>query len=1139
MNDFPTESQPQRLPQELPHDPGETMGMRSFATMPSAPGEAEEETQLGVASEAVTKIGLVSPPSSSPYTLRQLIGRGGMGEVWDAVQESLGRPVAIKRIRRVKADADDRAQQASAFRHEARINGRLEHPNIVPVHDLGADEHGLPLLAMKLVQGRAWDVMLKEDFPRMSAAELLAKHLPILVRLAQAVAFAHSRRIIHRDIKPSQAMVGEFGEVLLMDWGLAIAVGEQEDPEWHHQVVRDALCTTSSASSPSGTPAFMAPEQTESSAARTGPHTDVYLLGATLYYLLTAMPPHLAATSAMSFERAASGVVVPPSQRAGGREVPPDLERLCLRAMEKNPEDRHRTAQEFLSELEDYLSGASRRQESEEICRRAARVLDDPAAGYAKVSHALTEVSRARFLWPDNPEAMLVEDRLLHASANLALENGDLVLARTEAELIRDDVRKASTFLRVIKAEERARLLRLVRNASVVSAFVLLIVAITGGTVLTNRMREERDRANDSRAEELKAKQLAEERREKAVLARGEAQGLVDFMLTDLQRELLPRDPQLHTLGDAALRSLDYYARRATAALSPEESRDLAQRLTSLHRVFLVQGNGEAAGSALGVAAALTEALSNQEPQVRSHRLELLKLRQLQGDLVRAGGDGGRYFEMLRAQLQLVDGWLRDFPRDADLRRERARVLLALGVAANEQLLPDGVSHLLEAVTISEALIQEGYGDRDTLLIIAAAQSALARQSMLAGQHTRAAQHADAAVEQWRMIVALDSDAAQVRVHRRNLVEALLAANSMQFSVSADDASVTLLEEAVQQLRLLHQDPDSARDDAFALGNALVTLASQHAQRGDHESALAAVQECMAVLRSLVDGEPADLGVRVLFGNALQATAVTLAELRRCDEAATAGSEAAQFADVLAEDLGDDADWVARRIIHRLGLASAVAECGSAESARGFYYQAWAIAGEELEQRRSQELIAIASECTVVAMVRLADLEDRLGSPEAALDWIERARRESESSNPDSRAPEEAEELLFAALVAMRVHQRFGTPPAHVLEEARKAIALSYPKNAGREERLGELERWRVVAAQQAIRYAMNVGDSDAALSFLSDLDSVPLNRWQSQESLRPVLKALRELHSESFDSLFENQGTQVRAWLDAAGTIP
>ena len=150
-----------------------------------------------------------------------VIGEGGMGTIYRARQKSLDREVALKRI---KPDLEMRQDVVDMFLGEAHATGALDHPNIVPVHELGRDENGRAFYSMKLVRGTPWDKLLhpETDEQRARAGSMSVRdHLDILLKVSDAIGFAHSRGVIHRDLKPENVMVGEFGEVLVMDWGLA------------------------------------------------------------------------------------------------------------------------------------------------------------------------------------------------------------------------------------------------------------------------------------------------------------------------------------------------------------------------------------------------------------------------------------------------------------------------------------------------------------------------------------------------------------------------------------------------------------------------------------------------------------------------------------------------------------------------------------------------------------------------------------------------------------------------------------------------------------------------------------------------------------------------------------------------------
>lgn len=395
---------------------------------------------------AVTATRFPGSASGAPapkFIIRDVIGTGGYGVVHDAVQTSLSRVVAVKKLRdefyeAKGGHAPNNDWLEHLFRQEAVTTGLLEHPNIVPIHDLSADDNGHPLLALKLVRGKTWDLLMNEDFA-MPMPEFLARHLPILVDVAQATAFAHSRGIVHRDLKPHQVMVGEFGEALLMDWGLAAVY----DPQKLLGALQDSgdvqiiptIGTT--ADNPAGSPSFMAPEQTESTSGNIGPWTDVFLLGGILYTILTAVPPHRMTnldSPLKMFEVARKCEIIPPEQRVPDLDIPPELSSLCMRAMALDPADRVPSAAAFLRELQDFISGAGKRRESVAISAAVAERMKTNVEQYSDLSAIDSQLERALALWPGNHEALQLRQHALLQYANMAAANGDLTLARVQAE---------------------------------------------------------------------------------------------------------------------------------------------------------------------------------------------------------------------------------------------------------------------------------------------------------------------------------------------------------------------------------------------------------------------------------------------------------------------------------------------------------------------------------------------------------------------------------------------------------------------------------------------------------------------------------------------------------------------------------
>jgi serine/threonine protein kinase len=385
------------------------------------------------------------PPAAAPHTptvalaaefrLRRMLGQGGFGEVWEAVQSSLHRLVAVKRMR---ADAGEGlgastvAALREGFRVEAVVAANLDHPNIVPVYDIGAGPGGEPLLAMKLVRGEPWDRIIAREFPAMPVEDFLDRHLDILRSVCQAVAFAHAQGVVHRDLKPSQVMVGEFGEVQLADWGLAVSMrrrGEGED-----RAGLAFLPHYAGATNPAGTPAYMAPEQTTASAAGIGPHTDVYLLGAILFQLLTGAAPHEGTDSHKALFNAGQGIVRDPRAAAPGRAIPTDLLELAMRAMNPDAAKRPADGAAFAKELDAVRSGATRREESMAIVAEVRARLRSPGHDYAEWATLALRLSDAKALWPANPDAAELEVTCLTGITQSAIDHGDFAFAQAMAE---------------------------------------------------------------------------------------------------------------------------------------------------------------------------------------------------------------------------------------------------------------------------------------------------------------------------------------------------------------------------------------------------------------------------------------------------------------------------------------------------------------------------------------------------------------------------------------------------------------------------------------------------------------------------------------------------------------------------------
>jgi tetratricopeptide (TPR) repeat protein len=381
---------------------------------------------------------------------------------------------------------------------------------------------------MKRVRGRPWIDLLREDLAKVPVELLLARHLPILIQVAQGVAFAHAVGIVHRDLKPAQVMIGDYGEVVVVDWGLAICMsGSIAESE----IVRDgvsphAVQTQESGTSPSGTPALMAPEQTLSHAREIGPWTDIYLLGGTLYFILTGVLSSPGGEPGISLSCAPTeGKVDPPSARAPQRAIPRQLEELAMQALAPAKADRVPSAGDFIARIQDYLTGATRRRESEAMTTAlAAEWSHSDHAAYSDIAAALSRLEQATNLWPGNPAAPELKRTLVEGYATTALGAGDLLLARVQAETLKDDARRGEILSQITRAERALQLQRSTRRIALASVVGLLVVIIVGGWFSFDAVQAEK-------AAVLRQRGVAETR----VL---KSQELVNFMLGDLSKSL-------------------------------------------------------------------------------------------------------------------------------------------------------------------------------------------------------------------------------------------------------------------------------------------------------------------------------------------------------------------------------------------------------------------------------------------------------------------------------------------------------------------------------------------------------------------------------------------------------------------------
>lgn len=415
----------------------------------------------------------------SDYELTDVLGMGGMGMVFEAQQEAIGREVAIKVIHDSQQPGSSSTQvRQKRFLYEAQITGALDHPNVVPIYDLGIS-NGILFYVMKNIEGTEWKKTIRQSG--------LDENLDIWEKVADAVALAHAKKILHRDLKPENVMLGKFGEVYVTDWGCAVDLNRKEPL------------------SPAGSPPWMAPEMATQATNNIGPTSDVYLMGAILYQMLVGHPPHPGGTVRDCLNAARDNVIIEID------EEDPLLD-IAFKAMATRPEDRYSDIRAMQADVKLYRKHA----ESISLCDRSTTSLSTGIANqdYEAFSRAIFGFQDAIRLWRGNHAAhdSLKQARLAYSQCAFDRGDFDLCLATLDPSISAEkELMHKAEKAQAKAAERESRMQRLKWTfASVVCVALLGMLGLTiAASVAQKKAKLNAEKADKNAADAKESKEDA------------------------------------------------------------------------------------------------------------------------------------------------------------------------------------------------------------------------------------------------------------------------------------------------------------------------------------------------------------------------------------------------------------------------------------------------------------------------------------------------------------------------------------------------------------------------------------------------------------------------------------------------------
>jgi serine/threonine-protein kinase len=898
----------------------------------SAPSAVAREVTITSDPGLVLIGALGAPPETATtrYSFSHLHATGGVGQVWLARDTAMGREVAVKEL---KAEQTANPGAWARFLDEARITGQLEHPGIVPVYELGtrpSDRH--PFYTMRFVRGRTLTQGIRAYHLACKAGTddplALRGLLNAFVSICNTIAYAHSRGVIHRDIKSHNVVLGDFGEVMVLDWGLAKLVGQPQPHEGSGEgangfdLAHGDQQGHTVAGQIMGTPAYMAPEQASGEIEKMDVRTDVYGLGAILYEILTGQPPIDRAEIKEMLRRIKEDPPVPPRSRVAG--TPPALQAVCLKALNKRSEDRYPSAQELADEVARWLA-------------------DEPVEAYPE------PWTKKLARWAKKHRSAVAAAAVVLATTLVGLAVG-YVLVRRE--------RDEANHQRLIASQQRDEA---GRQREVARSAVNEMYTDVAELWLEDNLDTTQNKFLERALAYYETFAGQDESRPEIYLERVRALRRVG----EIERKL-GRTDEAERSFTRALAELDGLSPGAASA--PDAALERGRILSRKSGLHGAQNQYEEAAALEMKALAALEPLARAEGPA-TPAIELARLHRTRAERLRNQRKNDAALVAYRSALATVEPAANRYPDDFEARKELALCLEGLGLLQSELRTYDEARPTLEkALALQKPLVEKFPTIPRFRSDLATTSDTLGRLLIDVGDSGEAERQLNTAIGHYER---LSNDFPERLEYRRALSRGRVNLGTLLQAQGDFESAEQLYRGAISELtKLAERDPNMPkfrRDLGIVWGN----LGELFKQRGELAKGEQAHAKAVANLTELVQKNPETPDYRGFLSLALNNWAQALDALGRHEEAERAYRQAIDRLENLVHNYPEDLEYQESlaRCLGDLGVV--LARTQRPEPAEGALRQALAMC-ESLN--RPEPRTPTARQSLIVALSNLGEL---------------------------------------------------------------------------------------------------------------------------------------------------------------------